>query len=405
MINAEKKFWEKLEVHIDVVIFAVITIVGFLIRFSLRYMISGDAEGFLLPWYETIRDNGGLRSMAQQVGDYNLLYQFLIALMTYLPIPALYLYKGMSIFFDYVLAFVTARLVYEMSSGGIEGKKYALLTYGMVIMSPIVILNSSAWAQCDSIYVSFLMLTLLELYRGREIHAYIWLGIAFGFKLQAIFLLPFCLYLYVRRKKHSIAAFLIIPGVFFLTGLPGLLYGRSLWETVDIYIRQSGKNPILSGGYPSFWTVVASGDLIGGYYHISTMTIWFAIAVLAGWMLFWIRTGTPYEGNFFVTQAFLLSYTCVLFLPAMHERYGYFYEILAIVVLFVNRNTFLPMMGMYLITLVAYGNFLFGQAQISPLCLAVANVIVYVLYGFFLTKQRIINIKDQKRPEGDESDG
>ena len=49
------------------------------------------------------------RALAQGVGDYNVLYQTLICLFSYIPLGGMspmYLYKAVSIFFDFLLALV-----------------------------------------------------------------------------------------------------------------------------------------------------------------------------------------------------------------------------------------------------------------------------------------------------------
>ena len=51
-----------------------------------------------------ISRGGGLASLRHQTGNYNVLYQTAIALMTYLPMNPLTKYKALSILFDYVLA-------------------------------------------------------------------------------------------------------------------------------------------------------------------------------------------------------------------------------------------------------------------------------------------------------------
>ena len=47
---------------------------------------SPDMNVFLVPWYEQIVENGGFRALAQGVGDYNVLYQTLICLFSYIPL-------------------------------------------------------------------------------------------------------------------------------------------------------------------------------------------------------------------------------------------------------------------------------------------------------------------------------
>jgi len=52
------------------------------------------------------------------------------------------------------------------------------------------VMNSGVWGQCDSIYATFCAASLVSLVRGRPWAASAWFGVAFAFKLQAIFLLP-----------------------------------------------------------------------------------------------------------------------------------------------------------------------------------------------------------------------
>lgn len=48
------------------------------------------------------------------MGNYNLLYQTLIALMTYFNVNCIYYYKALSILFDYLLAFYSAASICQI---------------------------------------------------------------------------------------------------------------------------------------------------------------------------------------------------------------------------------------------------------------------------------------------------
>lgn len=54
----------------------VITLLAVPIRFRVRGFCSADMEGYLLPWYDQIKAGGGLSMLKQQVGDYNILFDF-----------------------------------------------------------------------------------------------------------------------------------------------------------------------------------------------------------------------------------------------------------------------------------------------------------------------------------------
>jgi Gpi18-like mannosyltransferase len=384
MLKAEKKIIEYVQSHIYVLTFIMVTLLGLCIRISLRYMKSEDALRYLLPWYETIKENGGIRSLGIQVGDYNLLYQFLIAVMTYLPIPALYAYKGLSVIFDFLLAILAGRILYDEA----DDRRYvkALTGYSAVVLSPIVFLNSSAWAQCDSIYVFFMLLSIYCLTKDYTRRAFIFLGAAFAFKLQAVFLLPFFCYVYFTKKKFSILNFLFIPFTMCAAGIPAYFFGRTPLDIFMIYKGQSGGNPIIAGGYPSFWTIIAGGDLIQGYVSMKNAALLVTVSALLLWMVALNIKKVEMNTRNMIYTAFILAYTMVLFLPAMHERYGYLCEIIAIIILVYNRKTLLPMLLMYIITLITYGSYLFGTAFDATVILSAANIIVYALYSVILIK-------------------
>lgn len=100
--STEKRLLSWLEKHIWLVAVVVLTVMGTYARYCLREFISGDYWGCLEPWYEQIKASG--RDLTQQVGDYNIPYQILIALITYLPIGPLSSYKMVSCAFDVLLA-------------------------------------------------------------------------------------------------------------------------------------------------------------------------------------------------------------------------------------------------------------------------------------------------------------
>ena len=114
----------------------------------------------------------------------------------------------------------------------------SVLAYGVLLVLPNVFINSSVWAQCDFSYTAFIMLSVYFLVKDKFRWAVIAFGIAFCFKLQAVFFLPVLLVYYVVKKKFSILEFLWWPGMWLLTSLPALLMGRSFDSIVRIYKDQ-----------------------------------------------------------------------------------------------------------------------------------------------------------------------
>lgn len=94
MFSCEQKCIDWLLKRREVLLVLVITVIGGLARLSGRGFISVDARDYLLPWFDTIQQNGGLAALSEQVGNYNVFYQFLIALMTYPAFPFLVYVQG-----------------------------------------------------------------------------------------------------------------------------------------------------------------------------------------------------------------------------------------------------------------------------------------------------------------------
>lgn len=364
--------------HLVPIAFLAVTIIGILIRIPLRHFISGDAKDFLLPWYDEILKNG----IGNQVGNYNFTYQFLILIFTKLPIKPLYAYKLLSEAFDLLLALVSALLVYTCSGN----KHFSLFAYCAVLLSPVVILNSAAWAQCDSIYVFFLLCGLYLLLKEKFRSAMFCFGLSLAFKLQAVFFFPALLILYIMKKRFSALNFLLIPMAMVFISLPMLFVGRSLQELFGVYAMQAGQYHSMTMNYPSFFCVLSAKD----YEMFAGVAILFTITALGILLFFivWQKIEMTRENT--VMLLFLSAFTCVLFLPAMHERYGYSYEILAWILMILVPKTAPLCIGLQLLTLRTYSTYLFG-ANINLTVLAFCNVILYGLYVFLLLKEMLKN--------------
>lgn len=81
--------------------------------------------------------------------------------------------------------------------------------------------------------------------------------------------------------------------------------------------------------------------------------------------------------------AFILAYTCVFFLPKMNERYGYLYEILAILIAFVDRKTIIPCVVLNMVSLITYSLYLYGVSY-DVRILGCINGLVYLAYVVIL---------------------
>lgn len=375
MLNTEKKIIHWTERHSDVLFLIIVSILGLCVRFVGKDFVSGDASGFLLPWYEEIKEKGGFSALTTQTGDYNIPYQIWICIMTYLPFEPLYLYKALSIVFDYILAFSCALFVFDLNDR--TSRNAVFLTYTVILFMPTVVLNSSVWAQCDSIYTSFLVLSADRLYCKKYIPSFLFLGVAFAFKFQAVFVIPFYLYVWIREKKFSILQFFWIAVVDYIMCIPAFLQGRSQRAVYQIYFSQMGTYETMAANFPSFWNLVGND-----YETLSRMAIILTFAILGIMLFILMSRQVSIEQN--ETWMLLLCWsvwTCILFLPSMHERYAYVLDAALLVLALVKPKYSLFFVLAEMVSCMTYGNFLFDLEElVSMQILSMVYTAVYLAF-------------------------
>ena len=360
-------------------------IIALLLRISGRNFLSGDMQRFLIPWFIEIKGNGGLHSLTEQVGDYGLLYQTLISLMTYIDINPLYLYKLLSVIFDIFLAYSVYKVVKLTNPK--QSKIVSIISGGVIMLLPTVIINSSYWGQCDSMYSFFCISCLYQLHKESYLKSFIFLGLAFACKLQSVFILPFIFFYYLKDKRFSVLYFLISIFVVWLVGIIAFCEGRSLLTPIEIYHYQTFEYQAMYMNFPSFW-MIAGND----YSTLKVPSVLFTgLLVLVGG--FYYLSNEKYQGkNEFWQVVTWFVWTMVLFLPSMHERYAYLLDILLILLCFENHRFIKYAIITSCLSLYAYGNYLFDRERdpYMQFC-AFLFVLTYVSFSYSLlvsTKER-----------------
>lgn len=374
MIKLEMKLFKMIEHHKDILFFLIISFLGVIIRIIGRDFLSQDMLIFLKPWFESIKSSGGLKGLASQVGDYNIPYQTIIALFTYTDINPVYLYKMLSCIFDFLLAYYSAIFICELSLKPKYGFTFNC-AYCLILFLPTVIFNSSFWGQCDAIYIFFCILTLRNLYKEKFIKSFVFLGIVFAFKLQTIFFLPFIVCYYFYKKSFSIFYFLVSALILELSGVPGFLAGRNLTAPWDIYLFQAQEQPIMNANIPNFWSLVS-----GNYDSLGKFAIILTICILGiGAYLILSRQKELSLSEDYLNFACWVVWTCVLFLPVMHDRYAYGLDILLLILCFINKIYIPFAIASEILSLLSYNYFLFDVAYMERLA-AIIYISIYLIY-------------------------
>ncbi|MCR4618607.1 MAG: hypothetical protein K5669_10560 [Lachnospiraceae bacterium] len=393
MLTFEKKFLSFTENNINRLFFPICIVLSLLLRLAAFNFISSDMEGFLLGWFGQIEQLGRFHALDTQVGNYSVLYQTLIAIMTYIPINPLYQYKFLSVIFDYLLAFGIFFLVKEITAK----KIYSYIAFALTVFSPLVFINSAVWGQCDSIYTSLAIWSLYAFIKKKYPLSMILYGLSFAFKLQAIFLLPFYLFAYIRKKDFSIFNFLIVPATMEAVCIPAMIMGRGFKAAFSTYYYQTESCDKMYFSYPSFWSIFSvhadTESRIKFIEGFKLPAVIMAFSVLALMMIYLSYKKIEITSKQAIYISFIFIYSCVIFLPGMHERYGFMYEILAIIIMFMIPKTVPLCAALMCLSLITYGSNLVYNIDVNSV-MGIINFFVYILYIFLLLKDSgIVGLK------------
>ena len=363
--------------HRGIIFFVCILCMGVIARRAGQSMIAGDMKGYLVPWFDYFAERG-FRGLSEQVGDYNLLYQTIIALMAQIcarvPIGCVHLYKLISGVFDFLLALAGASFVADAC----EEKRFDFkfdLTFGLIYLLPTVVLNSGYWGQCDSAWTLFCVLTLHALYRERFGWAFAFLGLAFAFKFQAVFFLPFVFAHYFKKRTYSISLFALAVCVFWACGIVAYLYGRELTAPFHIYAAQTNTWPSMWMNYHSPWMLVGED-----YKLLSKYAILVALCACGAGLNSVLQDKFRLDTteDYLVCSSWFV-WTCLALLPAMHERYTYLLDILLLLLAVCNVK-YLPFFaGSAILSTITYGNYLFKIGKVTKVG-ALAMLVLWIAY-------------------------
>ena len=220
--------------------------------------------------------------------------------------------------------------------------------------------------------------------------AFILLGLSLAFKLQTILIFPLFGFYYFRNKEFSIVKiFSLMMLSMYVACSPGLLVGRGLLEPIKIYIIQSNYE-YLWINFPSFWSLIALSD-IGTHSLFKTIGVILAASILGIGLFFATYKKIKINHSNIILIAIWTVYTCLLFLPNMHDRYAYLLDLLFIMVIFLNTRfgifSIIPILSSILI----YANYLFLNVTIPVNIIAIFYIVNYTIFSYFLVKNLFID--------------
>ena len=383
MFMVEKKFYSFIEKHILIIFLVFISLLAVGIRFFMLDFETSDYTLFLKKWFEYLTENGGVSALDNYPGDYNAPYMTILSLLSYLPFKSLYLIKWVSIASDFLLAVAASFLVKEI----VKERKtfYQVITYGITLFLPNVFLNGALWGQCDSLYASFVLLSLLFLIKERYVLSFVFLGVAFAFKLQFIFVLPLFILYMIREKKYSVLHFLIIPVVNIVLCLPAIIAGKPFGELLLVYFNQTRTyQNELTLNFNNFWNIIPGNSEI--FYTVAEIL---TVGVCILFMFYTIYKRVKFDSKRIMQFALWFLMTITFLLPGMHERYLFVGEVLSVYYFIAYKECIYVTIFLNVAVLLNYSVYLFHTPNEHMLISSIAFLIVIIIY----TKDIFYDIK------------
>lgn len=332
---------------------------------------SGDYLSFLQPWIAYFRANGGLAALGSYPGNYNPPYMVFLALFSYFDESLdLYLIKTLSLVFDVLLAWACTELLGQLT----ESKNRLLVCFFAVLCLPTVMLNSSYWAQCDSIYVFFGVWSIALAMKDKPVGAMCALAASLAFKLQAVFILP-VFFVFLVSGRIKIKHLFVFPIAYVAYMLPVLLAGMPFAEVMTMYVSDAGTvGEALNYNAPSLTAMVtnvsADALIIAAFAFVALV---YAYAIIKRKSL---------DNYALLCMAVLLAVGIPYLLPHMHDRYFYAAEILTLVLAFASPEYMLMPLLLQLASVHCYCAYFTGHYFVHPKWGAAAVLLVLVM-GIF----------------------
>jgi Gpi18-like mannosyltransferase len=353
----------------------------------------GDYETFLKPWVDFIKNHGYFSALKYDFSNYTPVYQYFLVIIAKTGWNPLYAIKILSIIFEYVTAYFIAALLYEKT-----GKKYLkLAAFAIFPLLPTVLINSSYWGQCDSIYVSFIVASLFFFFKNKTVFSFLFLGIAFAFKLQPIIIFPFFFVLLLKNQVRWYH-FLIIPTVYIISILPAWFAGRPWNELLTIYVNQQAHYSDVCLNFPNIYVWINHNSCHLPVFNLPIMSGIDLLAIKNIGLIFtaafclisgYILKGKKYNFSFDSTikLAFLCSILIPFILPGMHERYMFLGDTLSVIYLLLFAQRLYIPFGVITVSTVSYllCTRFHDFIPMHLLSILYFSIIVCLLYDFLQT--------------------
>ena len=368
---------------LDICFVAVIWVLALVARLQFYPIVSGDYYGFLSKWMAQIQQYGAWNSLATRISDYSAPYMYLMCLVSWASNP-MYALKTISVIFDFIASIAMFMLVQELTGD----KRKSIFGMTLVLFCPTVMMNSAWWCQCDSIYCTFILFALYFFFKDKSALCCIFLGIAFSFKVQTVFILPFIVMMWLKNRTIKLAHLLYIPLVFFVMQIPAWIAGRPILDLLGIYFTQAGEYPYGTLRYPNIYEFFDETMLHKHHQaEVGNWGLFFSLGIIGLLAYYICDKKFKLDDTLMVTLALFSVCTVLYTMPHMHERYGYLVDLLVIVYALQRPGKAWVSALYILLSMITYMRFLQGIYLLPFYVLAAVMLGLNIYVGYDLYAQ------------------
>ena len=362
------KFFKKYYLIIGM---AAVTLVALVARYMFVMYPTNDMVGYVLNSWMPQIDELGFSNFYQVDSDYSPLYLLTIAILCLLPKGKEVTYYDNSNwsynFYDnrmiyvktfyYLVTIALAIGVFLLVKELTKSKNKAFIGYVVALALPTIFINSAIWGNADVIYATFLIFSFYFAVKGDSIWSMVFFGLSFANKAQAIFILPFLIYLLASRKL-KLWTIVLVPVTYFLTFLPAFIFGAHISEPFVYLGKQFSGQTDITYGCANVWKFME----LDKSEIVRNNAMWASILVI-GVMLavVYLRNIKLSKKENMFKVGFLLTITTIFFLPRLHERYFYIIDVLVVVYALIDKRRFFLVPLMQLSSGIAYFHYLTGH--------------------------------------------
>lgn len=340
---------------------------------GLMEIAPGRMTLLLSPLMEDMWNYDLLTAMAWEDKAWSGGYLIVLGLLSRLEsFPWLYAVKLVNLVFIAAGAACVQRL-YLLNGGKPFG---AVLASGISMLAITVLMNSGAWTHCDAIYAALSLWGLYLLLAGHPWGGCVLWGLAVGFKLQAAFLFPLLIPMFMERKI-SLRHLLGIAAGFLALHIPMFLDGQSFMSILGRYNTQITEVAYEGAGLTDNAPGVYGLMVVASVREFSGMGLFFSLFMALLLSMAMVRRG-PLTTNQWMRCALLLAFGLPMILPQMNVRALY----LALLIALAGARDIRGILAAALVEIISlfgYMKGIFGH-DVVPLLVTSLVALVFTFY-------------------------